>query len=796
MQRYNGLTLLMEKPSRLDTTHLLSGDVRDFVSRSIAPFSLEETHLVEARGYVPLPDTKLILHLGNTGHLPEGVTLFQQRGAPWVSGGIINMCSIFPQDAIDRKNFYLDPDEDDEEKDEKKSDSIADKTTAGVTRRRNWRWWLRKDLQKAARLTKDGLVVNKCEYHIMPRLDVLYSELLTNKGQTLYLDIETRRDLRLTCFGFGWHSSKTFSVPMMMPDDTYFYGELETAKILRALHIAMRDNLVVIHNASFDLFVLFWRYGLPIPRNVYDTLLAHHRCFTEIEKSLGHCLSLYTDQPYHKNEGIFEPHSSRQVEQLLNYNCKDVEALTLIKPEIEDVARQLGAGPSIAQANASLRPYITETCEGLHYDEEKRKSIVETNIRKVLQLERCLRIMVGHELNPNSWQQVGNYLYKEKQYEVPSYSEDGSTDEKTLRQIALKVSNPVINFILKVRAIKKETGALKFTPLPARTYGKAPAPRLTCAWVISGTDTFRLASRKMLKLWGTNMQNWTKRLRKIIKPPPGMKFLQVDQSGAEALIVAYLCRRGKYRELFENKVKVHIYVALGLFKQQFEAELGYKLDEFIEAPIAEMVKLPRWNQVSEVIAISDEWPGKRRYYFMAKKTCHSANYDIKWPTFRLSILQETEGQLCLSPDESKGFLLGYRGMFTEIPEWHLETQSIVKSDRRLCNLFGFPRQFTGQFDEQMFKKAYAFVPQSTVGTITNITFTSVFNELEQHPEIYGRECSVVQNNHDSVLVQGPEELMPQLTSLVQRYMNCELMNPRGEIFHMKSAATVSDSWGG
>jgi len=133
-------------------------------------------------------------------------------------------------------------------------------------------------------------------------------------------------------------------------------------------------------------------------------------------------------------------------------------------------------------------------------------------------------------------------------------------------------------------------------------------------------------------------------------------------------------------------------------------------------------------------------------------------------------------------------------MFFEIPEWHLETAARVKSARLLRNLFGYPRIFTGSLDEQDLKKAYAFVPQSTVGTITNLTFTEVFNALASEPRYH--DCSIVQNNHDSVLVQGPEELMPELTKLVQGSMNRKLVNHRGEEFQMKSSASITDSWGG
>ena len=43
-------------------------------------------------------------------------------------------------------------------------------------------------------------------------------------------------------------------------------------------------------------------------------------------------------------------------------------------------------------------------------------------------------------------------------------------------------------------------------------------PRNSCTYVVAGTDTFRLGSRKILGKWGNNMQNIEKSLRKIYIP--------------------------------------------------------------------------------------------------------------------------------------------------------------------------------------------------------------------------------------------------------------------------------------
>ena len=97
--------------------------------------------------------------------------------------------------------------------------------------------------------------------------------------------------------------------------------------------------------------------------------------------------------------------------------------------------------------------------------------------------------------------------------------------------------------------------------------------------------------------WGTNLQNWNKKTRQLIIPHPGNVFVQVDQAGAEAKIVAYYGPAGRYRDLFTYGVKPHTYLALYLFKPVWEEKLGEPLDRFLSAPIAELKNQPRWKDL-------------------------------------------------------------------------------------------------------------------------------------------------------------------------------------------------------
>ena len=771
-----GVTVLLGKPSRFDKAQLLSGYAGQVFYSALNPIPRQAIDVVLVDDFQELlPNTKVVLLLGQKALqlVRDKVSIDEQRGCPIVQDGITYVASYEPQEAVDRM-AYFNP------HDVITQGAENDKGRHGKTRRPNRKFWLVRDIKKVVGYLTTPPQITKAKHVLWPRADEIIHELTTRKGEHMYFDIETNRSLELTCFGFSFDADKAWCVPMAISYTAGYYYE-DTHKILRALAVALRDNTVVIHNAMFDLFVLAHKYHIPPPRNVYDTMLAHHRLFPEIEKSLGHCLSLYTDQPYHKDEGVFDPQNHDQRQSLYEYNAKDVISMALLMPQINATAEDFKATESIQQVNSSIVPYLTATLQGMSYNAEKVTSIIAENDRQQNQLLRFLRLLIGDNLNPNSPKQVSSYLYGRCGYKKPSYD---ITSEKNLIQLHLKVpENPVPIIILRYRHFSKESGQLKFPPWKEN--------RITTAYNLAGTTSFRLASRRLLNKWGTNVQNFPKKLRKLFVPDEGKVFVQADQSGAEALVVSYLCVYGNFRRLFECGVKSHIYVALRLFSDVWAEKMGEPMDAYANADVADLVKMPRWPELRKLIASSDSWPAAERYYFISKMVCHASNYGMKAPTFRVNVLQKSGGAVNLSHKQATHFLNVYHKLFPEIREWHNTTVATLKRDRCLRNLFGYPRMFTQTIEPSMYKEAYAFVPQSTVGTITNMAFTDLYN----NPRIRELQADVLQNNHDSVLLQCSPEAAEEVKQLACEALNREMVSPFGETFTMRSEACVGNSWG-
>lgn len=323
----------------------------------------------------------------------------------------------------------------------------------------------------------------------------------------------------------------------------------------------------------------------------------------------------------------------------------------------------------------------------------------------------------------------------------------------------------------------------------------------TC-YKIAGTKTFRLSSAKILGKWGGNLQNIEKSMREVYIPDEGKIFVQVDQAGAEALIVAYLSRPGRFRELFQNNIKPHVYVALRLFKDIWAKKMRehnvitssdhFDIDEIIETPIAQLKQHPLWESLKNLIADSDNWSLQERYYYLAKQTCHSGNYGITPPTFRMNVLQKSGGKIVIGKEESERFIMTYQALFPEIFEWHEQVRKQIETTGMLYNLHGHPFTLTQpQVLESQWKEMYAWNPQSTVGEITNIAVTKTQTYIEES----GLNWDILANTHDSFLTQCPIPEAVVCAGKMTEYIQQTFTSPvDGVRFTMGSEAQVGYNW--
>jgi len=491
---YCGLTVVLRNPSRFDLKHgrLLSANGGNYFNDCLAPdFNIHQCDLRTREDREPLlPGTRAVLLLGEEAAQEwlgnKENTLNEIRGSVYSVNEIPHISSYFPQDAVDIKDYESTHNEEYErEEDEDDKAPVDEKRRHGKTKRRNFRFWLNRDIWKCKLILKNKIPVNPFpnpEYIIYPSSEVVISTLTRTKDKLLFFDIETDELNNIICFSYSFDDSNIYCVPAL--DYNYRWAYSNLPGIFRALAIAIENNIVVAHNgANFDFYVLGKKYRIGINR-VKDTMLQQHRCFPEAEKSLGHCTSLWTFEPFHKDEGNSGYYTPEQVKAKLKYCGKDVYTMKLVYyAQLEHAKRIPGLQDSFDQVNSAIKPYLTTTFTGIPYDEKMVQEIMTENDALMMQYIRIINWFVGKntidELRkrfksslPGSNPQCCIYFHEKLGYPVVGKGKekaDGTRNpslaKKNLYKLKLKQENPVIDLIIAYRETQKESGALKFNPL-------------------------------------------------------------------------------------------------------------------------------------------------------------------------------------------------------------------------------------------------------------------------------------------------------------------------------------------
>jgi hypothetical protein len=299
---------------------------------------------------------------------------------------------------------------------------------------------------------------------------------------------------------------------------------------------------------------------------------------------------------------------------------------------------------------------------------------------------------------------------------------------------------------------------------------------------ISGTKSFRLAAAQLFG-FGVNAQNSDKSILDMFAAPPGYCIVQVDQAGAEALIVAYLAGPGRYRDLFLNGIKPHTYVALHLFLDKFRGEHPRER-YWLKSPV-ELKALPEWKELSKTIAAS---PFE---YDSGKKTVHASSYKMGPHTFQESVLKESEGTIILDYAQAKYFLDTFKQLFPEVVAWQSEIEARIRAERILFNLQGYPRRFESIITDGYLRDAISWIPQSTVGCITHLAYRRLFDHVRAH----NLSWRLFNNKHDSYAALVPiEEAKPAADTMMQ-FINQPLVGWDGSNFTMRSEVQVGFNMG-
>jgi len=497
-------------------------------------------------------------------------------------------------------------------------------------------------------------------------------------GNVIDLDIEVIGK-EMTCISLAHCEHEAISIPFEKHDGPYFDIDQE-ATLLRLIAKIVEDPEIALagQNFCFDIDYLLLKFGM-IPRGpLYCTMIAQKIIMPDFRAGLDFITSIHTDIPYYKAEGKQWMKIGGSYRQFWHYNAMDAVATAASRESQLTIIHRQDNTETLSRKLKSMYPYLDMMQRGILVDREgfdAERTKTETAISET---EEELYSVAGYRFNYASPQQVMHHLHEVlglKPYHkrtqkgwVPSSDEDAM---KRHSRNGVKEAK----LIMELRRLAKRKGTY-LDPKMIREDG-----RVTTQYKPHGTATGRPSSSIPIIWPGAALQQWPHDLLSYLIPDPGYIFYSFDLSQIENRIVAYVGRIPSMIDAFESGKDVH----------RLTAGLIFGI---------------RPNEVSDEAGSTQLGDGRHSQRDFGKKANHSLNYDYGYKNFALKYeIQERD---------AKWIVERYHEVYPEVRSgYHEMVKAQLRDGRTLTNLYGRQRRFMDRWGDQLFKDAYAHIPQST-----------------------------------------------------------------------------------
>lgn len=522
-------------------------------------------------------------------------------------------------------------------------------------------------------------------------------------------DIEVANE-EVSCISFSYKEDLSMSIPFTEGGSEYFTLEQEALIWRKIASILENKKIVKVgQNVIFDSTFLFRKLGIR-SAPLQDTMVGQAILFPDLPKGLDFITSIYTKEPYYKDEGKrrFKGLGGND-KDFWKYNAKDSVVLMEAFPKIYRDLKKQGNIDTYHHQVQIIEPLMYMSERGIRMDIDSLHKASEEAGREIEELtEQVSKMTDGYILNPNSTKQLKDYFYVKRGIKPYVKRSTGrpTVDETALKRLARK-GEPVAKPLLDIRRLVKLKGTYLDVKLDKDN-------RLRCSYNPVGATTGRLSSSKTIFGTGTNLQNQPPEMKRLMLADKGYVAYSMDLAQAENRVVSYIGPVPLMISAFENNVDIHSQTA-GLI-------LG--------KPTAE---------VSNELGSSSFGNGRESERFWGKKANHGLNYGLGYKTFALLYeLQEKEARIIVER---------YHAAYPGVRQYHSWIRELLAKGRILKNCFGRRRTFMDRWGEGMFKDAYSFIPQSTIA-----------DKINRHGLVFAYSLpsvEILNQVHDAIVFQVP-----------------------------------------
>jgi DNA polymerase-1 len=213
-------------------------------------------------------------------------------------------------------------------------------------------------------------------------------------------------------------------------------------------------------------------------------------------------------------------------------------------------------------------------------------------------------------------------------------------------------------------------------------------------------------------------------------------LIQADYIQAEAVVVAHLTNDHKLKKIFADKLDLHAHTAAMMFG----------------VPVESITKDSHERKIGKLLR-------------------HATNYSAG-----PAVVAKNIG---VKMAEAKRLLELYKSVNPLLANWHTRIQEELNRTKTLTTPLGRKRRFLDRWGDDLFRSAYAFLPQSTVGDLLNLAIVDLYNDTElDHPidiwaQLHDAIYIQVDNNIEAIRY-GMERLYHHMYRDIE--VNCDIMN--------------------
>lgn len=565
------------------------------------------------------------------------------------------------------------------------------------------------------------------------------------------------------CIGFAFNRHHAISVPLFRSigrNALTDMGDSELDECWRIIDQQLRRLRLIGHNFQYDEYKL-GRIGFETPNVYSDTLIKTRVIFPELPvKKLHVVSSLWTREPFYKEEGKEFRLGKSKIDQLLKYNGKDCAVEFEVDEEQEKDLHELADRFNVPLVdyyyNLQMRKhkwYLKMQQSGFRVNLDKQKELRKRYIEMQEIVHKRVTEAVGYEVNVKSYPQMFELLYKVMKFRV--MKRDPTSEDTIIALMAnhakKKGHKEILQDILEERRIRDQKSRyINFCP----DYDG----RCKSSYNIIATETCRSSTgilQKPLRPKKIGLAFHTiathgrlaKDIKSMLIPDPGMVLIKADASQAEPRIVAVLSKDWELLQAFEDKVDIHRRTAGLIFGYTQKLELS--------------------KDFKDVIVDGLEKDGVER--FTGKKVRNAGNYRMGKRRFMIEFntdCQKFDISMSISEWKAGKDLEKFHAASPKLTDvFYAEIKEALDSTRVLIDPYGGVRIFNGRMDEELYKEGLANIPQRTVGHLVQGAALKIDDELNGDKAFLW-----LGEKHDELVMQVPESNYMPYAHLLRKHM--------------------------